>query len=227
MKHSLLLAALLICFSACKKDKQPPNPCGDAVAAKGRLTQLSDGTYRYQTSGGAVIKVDMSMFIRIEHNDYAGFSIELWGGVEENGRTWTSANHENLNGKHIKDRHGNRRTIIFPDGAKLTLVASGEYEPLISATIYDGEECHRIMAECNTLSHSSLSAADAQRLDNAEADGETAAIEFTNIGLLYVNVYREDVPGNKVEARVPLGSIERGSPNMINDFYDDPRIGHT
>jgi len=33
--------------------------------------------------------------------------------------------------------------------------------------------------------------------------------------------------GTKVNNRVMLGEIKRSLPNNVNDFYDDPRFGHT
>jgi hypothetical protein len=64
-------------------------------------------------------------------------------------------------------------------------------------------------------------------LDQAQADGETSTLEITQTGLLYVTIYTEDQPGNKIMNRVELGSLVNGKPNQVNDLFDDPRLGHT
>jgi hypothetical protein len=226
------LLGLILSLTACHKDevveKRPMLGSCQPVSPKGHLSYTSSsGSYTFQTNGGGTIVIDFKSFITITHADYPGFKIELWGGTYVNGEPKTSANHENLNGKHIKDRIGGRRTISFPDGAKLTLVADGEDGPLRSVSIYDGAESHHINPTCNALELSSTTLAIAQQLDQAEADGETGGFEFTSSGLLFVNLYTEDVAGNKVVNRYLLGEIIRNSPGQVRDHYDDPRLGHT
>ncbi len=222
----LLIGVLL--FTACKKDKDP-NACPKSVALKGKLVASSvPGQYSYTTSGGGHILINPGKQIVITHDNYPGFKVEFWGDATGlNGQVITSGNHENLNGKHIKDRVGSRRSFVFPDGAKITLVAGGEVEALISVSIYEGSESHRIGALCANVEHSSVDLPLTQQMDNAEADGETSTIEFITGGLLWVNIYKEDTPGNKVNSRVLLGELKSNNPNQVNDYYDDPRLGHT
>lgn len=226
---SVCLLLIILFTSACKKDKKSTGTCSvSAVPPTGHLTYTNaSGPYTFRTNGGGTIVINPAGGVTIIHDNYAGFKIELWGDTTVNGQTKTSANHENLNGKHIKDRLGARRTIIFPDGAKVTLIADGVNGPLISVSIYDGAESHRINPVCNTLESSSTILTTAQQLDNAEADGETGAIEFTASGLVFVNIYTENTVGNKVMNRYNLGEIFRNNPNMVNDHYDDARLGHT
>lgn len=47
---------------------------------------------------------------------------QLWGKSATG--SLRAALHENLNGKHIKNRIGNNRTIFFPNGTKITGVAT-------------------------------------------------------------------------------------------------------
>jgi len=142
-----------------------------AVSTAGGLSQsASDSTITYVTSGGGKIVIDQKdFFISITLRDYPNFKLELWGIVEKNGKKAHGANHESLNGKYIKDREGDRRSIIFPDGAKITMVASG-FE-LLSATIYDGQQCHHINTGCNTLEYSYTNSAFTNRLVSFEATG--------------------------------------------------------
>ncbi len=225
-----LLAILM--FSSCKKDKEAgerKNECGLVVDPKGKLNfDAAEGVYNYRTSGGGQILIKLNAHIKIMHESYPGFKMEFWGLVSQSGPTGIlSGNHENLNGKHIKDRHGSRRTIIFPDGAKMTIVTAGEYEQILSVSIYEAGEAHRIAGPCNTVLLSTTDAAEAKKLDDAEADGEAGSIELTPTGLIWWNDYTEPTPGNRTEQKVKLGEILRSRPDLVNDYYDDPRLGHT
>lgn len=225
---------VLFLTSACSKDEVskedfPIFGTCKPVDFTGNLSQsISENTYTYLTSGGGKIVMDQkNAYIGISHKNYTIFKIELWGTVEVNGETLYSANHENLNGKHIKDRFGNRRTIIFPDGAKITMITSGKYGPLVSVSIRDGNEYHYLNFNCKTLEYSSINSPYSQRLDEAEADGETGTFEITETGLNFFNIYIEDTPGNKIEEKVPLGRIYKDKPNETIDDYDDLRLPNT
>lgn len=231
----LLLSTIMMMLNSCKKsgtvptDDTPRLGTCVAVIPKGKLSyNSSTQTYTFRTSGGGTVTIT-STYILYEHDDYPDLSIEWWGNAGTPDNPMNSANHENLNGKHIKDREGLRRSFIFPDGAKITTVASETYYgPPVSISLYDGAEIHHINAACNNvLEYSGIDRSFAEKMDAEEADGETASIEITEAGLLYLNIYTEDTPGNKILKRVPLGGLERGKRNLINDFYDDPRIGHT
>ncbi|HEX2534889.1 MAG TPA: hypothetical protein VHK69_14190, partial [Chitinophagaceae bacterium] len=111
--------------------------------------------------------------------------------------------------------------------AKLTLEAEGEAGPLISVTLYDGPESHRILFACNALSHSAISEAQTRELDAVEPDGEAAGIEFSGTWVRLVQLYTESTPGNKVHQRFLLAEISRDQPTWVIDHYDDPRLDHT
>lgn len=225
------LPGLILCMASCKKNSgEEPLPvfgtC-QAVPAKGHLSYTNPGgPYTFRTNGGGTITISELGQIIIKHDNYPGFSIEFWGG-DANPANKMSASHENLNGKHIKDRERTRRTFIFPDGAKITFAAPPPFQPLTFISIYDGAEVHHINPVCNTVEYSAVNASIAQQLDDAEEDGETSTIEISAEGLLWNNIYTEDSPGNKVMNLVPLGELRRDSPSLVRDFYDDPRLGHT
>lgn len=220
----------LVILSACKNDNDDilPEPypvfgtC-EAVNTVGNLSITSeDGkNFVYKTHGGGKVAFStQDPQLGFTHDDYPIFEISFWGGVYY-------FNHENLNGKHIKDRLGNRRSLIFPDGAKITTVYEDNFGPLLSVSIIEGNAFHHINFACNTVEYSSTNSPYAKQLDDAEADGETSTFEFTETGLLYLNIYIEDVAGQKVEERVPLGELFKDDPKKINDYFDDPRLGHT
>lgn len=226
------LLAIVLSLSACKSSTQPGidppelpifGQC-EAVSPAGGLSYSSaTQSYTFRTSGGGTIIIDLSSSITLSHDEYDGFAIELWSLGQE----VTTAQHENLNGKHIKDRLQSRRTIIFPDGAKLTMVADGSTEPLTAAAIVDGPEGHFINARCNVPEYSGLDAALAEELDLNMADGEASAFRFTDEGLIWENLYEESAAGSRTDSIYPLGEIKRSNPNQVLDYFDDPRIGAT
>lgn len=226
----------LFVFASCKKGDKPVveelklGTCS-AVTPKAGLTQsgVAD-SFVYRTSGGGIIVIKPELSVTVRHEQYPGFKIELWGMETVNGTLKLVANHENLNGKHIKDKETGRRSVILPDGAKLTIKGGSGYLDIIqSVSIIDGSTSHLFSFSCNqvVLEHSSSSPTLATALDQLEADGETSAVEFTTEGLVWVNIYTENMQGTKVNNRVMLGEIKRSLPNNVNDFYDDPRFGHT
>lgn len=227
--HSLATFAflLIIILSSCKKENQladePIATTPNFVEAKGDLTMNGNhGPFIFRTNGGGTIIVDLTddvPEIIITHDSFPAFHLEFWGVDSFN---TLCGSHENLNGQDIKDRFGIRRSIIFPDGAKITMTSGpGAYfEPLATISIYDQEESHRINATSKTLIHSSTDATVAEQYDEAEADGEAGGFEFTLTGLLFFNDYTEDTPGNIITDHYNLGEIFYDIPNMVVDYYE-------
>ena len=224
-----LLFIVLVLFS-CKKNKEenkgPELGTCKPVPAKGSLSQASAAApFVYKTADGWTITINLKNTIKIQHDTYPHYNLELWGIVSSGD---LSGNHENLNGKHIKDRLTNKRSFILPGGTKITMhVKDLSYAVLTSVSIYDGAESHHINATCHTIEYSGTDATIAQQLDSRQADGETAAIEISDNGLLLVNIYNEDSPGNKITERVLLGELFKNNPTKVNDYFDDPRLSHT
>lgn len=226
---SYSLLALLLFVSACKKDNKEITEeeypvfgtCKPVTASGSSSLSLSgsNAIFTFETSGGGKIVIDPEKSLIISHKDYPGFQITFWGSTDANGQEKISGGHENLNGKHIKDRRTDRRTIIFPEGTKITMAAVGKTGQMLSISIYDGNQFHRFNPTCNTLEYSSVNSPFTKQLDDAEADGETGTFEFTQTGLLYLNIYTEDVAGQKVEKRIPIGEIYRDQPNRVDDYY--------
>lgn len=212
----------LVAIASCKKSKEeeekPVFGTCKTVAATSHLSYSSaTNVYTYTTHGGGHIKIQPEISITITHDEYPGFSIDLWGSVAA--ATPASYYHENLNGKHVKDRVDVRRTIIFPDGAKITFYTNELKGPVISVTIYDGEEVHHINPSCNKIEYSTTHSSFANELDEEEPDGEAGAFEFTSTGLLFVNLYGEYTPGVKVMNRVLIGELFRANPTKVNDYW--------
>lgn len=239
MKLSYLVLIPLfsvLIFSSCKKGDTPAadelklGTCSAVTPKAGMVQSGVADSFMYRTSGGGIIVIKPDISVTIRHEQYPGFKLELWGIEVVNGAAKLVGNHENLNGKHIKDKESGRRSVIFPDGAKLTIKGGNDYLGLIrSVSIIDGSNSHVLSFSCNqvVLEHSSTSVSLAQALDELEADGEASVIEFTADGLLWVNSYLENSSGTKVYNRVPLGEIMKATPTLVRDYYDDPRLGHT
>ena len=150
---------------------------------------------------------------------------QLWG-KSPTGSPY-AALHENLNGKHIKNRIGKNRTIFFPDGTKITCVSTGPEQSVTAVSIYDGDKVHHLNITCDKVEYSTADGAMAKKLEEMQPDGETSTYELIPTGLLFYNMYTEDTPGNKVYQRLNLGELHLSVPNQVSDLYDDPRLGHT
>lgn len=230
----LLLAVLILSFPiSCSKDRTgseeeelPVLGTCQEVNTDGGLTNPKTGQYLYRSSGGLDINIQRgfemgSMIVTLTYEPFPGqfVTLELWGDGP--------APHENLNGKHIKDRIGNSRTIIYPDGTKITFVSTGPTANITAISIYDGAKVHHINISCNKVEYSNSDASLSKLLDDQQADGETSVFEIKDTQFLLYNSYVEDTPGEKVYQRVDLGYIEKDDPKQIYDLYDDPRIDHT
>ena len=132
-----------------------------------------------------------------------------------------------MNGKHIKDRLDSVRTVVFQDGTKITLNTEGAYGKLKSVSLYCDGYSHLVKINTNSLTFSSIVGSIANQIDAKERDGETSIIEINSTGLIWDNIYTEDVVGEKIMKRVKLGELIKSSPNQVNDYFDDPRLNAT
>lgn len=203
-----------------------PTPCGvpDASTAPGCLfavEQPSPGDLiTITTSGCWTVRVDHTTITIEDTRGAVMRKVEHWGEM-----------HENLNHKHLKDWEGDRRTVLVPGGVVVTMHAQGVIG-LVS--VYDGPHARGIDAATNTISTSTDDLGEAAALEAGEADGEAARItELTCEALSYDAEYLqgEDAEGNplaKEPAPAPIGRTGGApNPNLVNDFVDDPRLGHT
>lgn len=211
----------------------PPAPAPEADGlcqtngtAFGRLVRMPDNSLDYTTASGKwLVKVHGST-ITVSSSMYRTY--EFWGD-----------GHENLNGKHLKDWFGERRTLLLDDGAKITLHAYAADQPVHTTHIIDGAQSHEIGNQGTVVRHSCVNAQVAMARDLEEADGETAYLSHlrspaSNEGYVHVeNVYTEAATPEGVAApefsALQLGETGEAdiNPKQIHDFYDDPRIGHT
>lgn len=227
---------VVLVFGACKKDHDKTTETTELgtckeVAPRMGLKMEDPETFVYESAGGAVIRIMRrsreSLIIHLRYKAYPNFSYEFWGDADPG--ELGPASHENLNGKHVKDRFGTNRSVIFPDGTKMTYVSTAPWYMggITAISIYDGEIVQHLNMECFALEYSALAGAFARELDAKQPDGETSAFELTETGLIFYNLYNEETPGNKVEKREDIGSLVTDNPNQVNDVFDDPRLAHT
>lgn len=174
---------------------------------------------------------------------------EAWGESSSGGTA-----HENLNGKHIKDFDGTRRTVLL-GRATLTMRTDLDAGGVVTTFLYDGEVGWGIDNTSNTFKAELVGASEVAAAEAAEADGETALLSATSpgCGIRADNVYYEEegedgTPAPRHAAMsvylengrtpvscdqasedyVPLGYTPgEDNPNQVNDCYDDPRLAHT
>lgn len=229
------VCCICILLSACKKDKNgqpkelPVLGTCQVVAPIAGFQVQEDGLYEYNSGKGTTIKIDTRIIDNIHRSTVTityskSYTYQLWGDYPI---AVGSALHENLNGKHTKDRIGKNRSVITPDGTKITLVSTGPQDPVTAFTIYHDANVYHVNVTCNKLEYNASNQPITSRLDELQADGETSMFEETETSILFYNIYNEDTPGNKVYQRLDLGSIPKNNLNQVNDLYDDPRLDHT
>jgi hypothetical protein len=133
-----------------------------------------------------------------------------------------------MNGKHIKDRLGDQRTINTLDGAIITLNVNPN---LGRISIYDHDQSHRLERVGDALVVSRSCGLPFFE-EGLEPDGEASGFLLDAEGYWWRNLYNQTagpngVPGPKVPNVVPLGRVNEANPNNTADYYDDPRLGHT
>lgn len=199
------------------------------VQPQGRLTQTNaGGAFYLTTSGGWSIQISKTSMKMTDPNkvDHA----ELW-----------NSGAENFKGKHIKNVLSDRRTYILTDDTIITVAI----DPTLSRppenpmgqvqyiSIYDGGQSHRINMQTLAIDRSSLIP---KYGEFDEFDGETSRfVRFAEnqvTGLRWENIYYQGDPcvdgtGVKHYNTVRLSQSNDANPNQVNDYYDDPRLGHT
>lgn len=204
--------------------------CDETPQPRGGLTQQANGKVEYTSrSGRWTVNIDQHT-ITVTRKMGSAYQAkwEVWGDP-----------HENLNGKHVKDWEGRRRTLVLDDGTKITLDAEGPQAVVHTTSIYDGAQSHEIGNVGNQIRHSCVNAQTATQRDEAEFDGEAAYLVILRSpasvagGLFVENIYTETAGTDEGTVRTFIPTLlgETGeadiSPNQTNDFYDDPRLGHT
>lgn len=172
---------------------------------------------QYVSSGGWTISI---LVHTITVRDPIGMNyIEHWGDP-----------HENLNGKHLKDWEGERRSVVLDDGTRITMEAAGPQNVVLLTSIYDGHANLQVDNASTTVLHDSALLADTRCRERAQYDGETSrfSLDLATGVATYYTVHHEDANFQRTPDATPLGETGGfANPSQTNDYYDDPRLGHT
>lgn len=231
----LLSFAFLLTSCGGKTDDliaEAESACSTATSAVlvGGLSQpVAGGTLTYITANNWSIRLQRDgVFIT---NPAGTGRLEFWGATNSNALNPT---HENLNGKHIKDRFDLRRSMTLPGGALITMTSGGTEEMLQTVSIYEDAQSHTVQYATLTAVHSCLNASTAAAREAAEADGETGRLSINaGGGVLFENIYTQGVSASGVPLDKAAGVVKLGetagpsNPTQVNDFFDDPRLAAT
>lgn len=204
----------------------------EEVGACGELGQLRGGLTQEGGSGQPIYYRSRNDHVIVTINKHT-ITMTTWGtGDTGGGSTWQvwGDPHEKLNGKHIKDWEGRHRTVLLPGGVRVTMHALGPTGVVLTTSIYEGAESHRVDNESNTVLHSCVNAEVARERAVSELQGETATgLVLGPQRMVMDNIFTavmESEPGAEpvvaFEAR-PLG-ITGGTdnPNEVNKLYEKP-----
>jgi hypothetical protein len=202
----------------------PPLSC-ESTTPTGRLTLLPEGgVYRYTTSGGWRVDVIDTWNVTIAHPSIPLFSVQFWGGSLD--PIPLPLAHESLGGKHMKDMVTDRRSIQLPDATLITIYSTAS--PLSGlVSIHDSDQTHQLEVVAFKVTQSCMIGNFGEA---DEADGEASRLWLEAGHLWWENTYNQSAdpagtPGPKVPNPALIG--EAIPPNQINDYFDDPRFGHT
>lgn len=207
----------------------PPDRCcppwgpGSTGNPGGQLQQEGPGKpINYRTSGGWNVQVNNDKVIITDPTGQHK--------IEHSGDP-----HEYVNGKHVKDWEGKDRSILLPDGTKISMHADGPHGLIQNTSIYDGDQNVQINNNGNQVTHRSFNPYDTRAREFWQADGETSAVQRGFRGLRYDNLYTQDEnlgvrPNYKQLAFSRNDTGFWGFPFFgpkTRDFYDDPRLAFT
>lgn len=192
----------------------------------GQLCQEKEhGPINYRTSGGWNVQVNGDKVIITSPDGKQK--------IEHSGDP-----HEYVNGKHIKDWEGKDRTLVLPDGTKITMGATGANGVIQNTSIYDGDQNIQIDNRDNEVTHRSFNPYDTQMRERWQADGETSGVSYNRRGgINYTNYYTQDRNFGVRSNYKDLATTHQprwwenifrpfwnaGDP-VTKDRYDDPRL---
>ena len=203
-----------------------PPQCGSTGNPGGHLCQEGPGKpINYTTSGGWKVQVNGDKVIITDPSGKQK--------VENSGDP-----HEYVNGKHVKDWEGKQRSIVLPDGTKITMGADSPNGVVTNTSIYDGDQNIQIQNKDNDITSRSFNPYDTRMREAYQYDGETARISYNRDGgINYTNMYTQDqnfgMRSNYKDIAstsdpkwwqrpfMPFWGIGQQS---VKDRYDDPRL---
>lgn len=203
-----------------------PPRCGSTGNPGGHLCQEGPGKpINYTTSGGWKVQVNGDKVICTSPDGKQK--------IEHSGDP-----HEYVNGKHIKDWEGKQRSMVLPDGTKITMGASGPQGLVENTSIYDGDQNIQIQNKGNEITHRSFNPYDTRMREAYQYDGETSGVRYNNRGGIdYTNYYTQDENFGVRSNHKDLASVQDPKwyerpilpfwgigQQRTRDYYNDPRL---
>jgi hypothetical protein len=203
----------------------PPRP-GSTGNPGGHLCQEEPGKpINYTTSGGWRVQVNGDKVIITDPTGKQK--------IENSGDP-----HEYVDGKHVKDWEGKQRSIVLPDGTKVTMSAPAANGVIEHTSIYDGDQNVQIQNKGNEVTSRSFDPYDTRMREAYQYDGETARVSYNRDGgINYTNLYTQDenfgMHSNYKEIAStndpkwwerPLMPFFGAGQQRVHDYYNDPRL---
>lgn len=197
-----------------------PGGCLEQEGKGKPINYTTSGGWKVQVNGDKVIITDPTGKQKVEHSGDP---------------------HEYVNGKHVKDWEGKQRSILLPDGTKITMSADAPDGLVKKTSIYDGDQNVQIQNEGNKVTSRSFNPYDTRMRESHQYDGETARISYNGEGgINYNNLYTQDenfgLRSNHKDIATttnprwwqrPFMPFWGAGQQKVHDHYDDPRMAHT
>jgi hypothetical protein len=172
---------------------QPPcQPPANGCQQGGTMTQEGPGKpINFCSPGGYNVKID-------------GTTVTVTDPTGKNTVTESGDPHEYVNGQHVDDWNGNTRTLLLPDGTRITMNADGSNKPIQSTSIFSGGQEYQINNNNNTITSQTFNPYQSYQDATHQSMGNTAELGFNRGGAF------------------TLMNLFNQSPNMcITPYYQD------
>lgn len=182
-----LVAAATLLLAACSSGSCPTGttPVGGLSQddrCGGPITHVSKSGWRTEIHEGAVTVTPPA----------ASFAPAV--------RYVSNGTRESMGDLELRSWAGDRRTLLLPGGAKLTM--HGADDSLTRVSLYDGDESHQVDVVRQAITSSQVDAGIAARDEVGEADGEAAYL----LDFFLVNAYRQEAAADGT-VRTPIADV--------------------
>jgi len=152
--------------NGCGACQQPQNGCQQG----GTMTQSGPGQPLTFTSPGGY-KVNMNGSTVTVTSPNGQNTVQEWGDP-----------HEKVNGQSVDNWNGNTRTLLLPDGTRVTMNANASNQPIQSTSIYSGGQEYQINNNNNTITSQSFNPYQTAQDAHNQSMGNTASIGYNQSG---------------------------------------------
>ncbi len=185
------------------------NGCGGGGGGSNSPSVPAVGTLSQAVRGGPIVHVTRTGWRTEIHN--GAVTVKPPVSADGEGFQYVSrGTREALGPQDLRSWAGDRRSLLLPGGAKLTLHAQGDQ--LKTVSVYDGDESHQIDALAQVIVHSQIDPNIATSRDVSEHDGETAYLRKMGAQWIYLlNIYAQGAAadGSPLDKAVSVSPLAR------------------